>query len=106
MLEALDATAGVFHFNVEFQPAGLLAQGGNGDAVGAAVLDQRGQRLLGVLAGQYGHAADILLALQLVQAGTQSRVGPVATQRRHQPQVDRVGQVVLCGNRRSHRFAG
>lgn len=74
-----------------------MARGGYGDAVGAAILDQRSQRLLSVLAGRYRHSDDIFLALLLVQVGTQSRVGPPATQRRHQPQVDRVGQGVSAG---------
>ena len=96
----METTAGVRHPDLQRQPAGrrrVGPRGGDVDQGGATVLEQGGQRLFAVLAGQYGNAADILLALQFMQARAQRRIGPVAAERRHQPQVDCVGQGVGAG---------
>lgn len=83
------AVASVMSISRSSQP---LLLDGDDDLLGAAVIEQRLKRLLGVLLGKDANPRPVFFATKFVQEGAQRGISPPASEGSHEVDVDGVCQ--------------
>lgn len=92
MAKHLRVAGGVGDVDLQVEPAVVGLFDGNGDVLGAAVIEQRLERLLGVLLGALADPWQVFGAFQLMQAGAHVRVFPPGAEGCHEADVNGVAQ--------------
>lgn len=83
---------GVDDVDLQLKPAVMGLLGGDGDLLGAAVVQQGLERLLGVLLCKDAHPWAVFFAAKFVQAGAQRGISPPGCEGSHEADVDGVRQ--------------
>ena len=88
----LRIAGGVGDVDLQVKPAVVGLFDGDGDALGAAVIEQRLECLLGVLLGELANPWQVFRAFQFVQAGAHGGVFPPGAEGCNEADVNGVAQ--------------
>lgn len=88
----LRIAGGVGDVDLQVKPAVVGLLDGDGDVLGTAVIEQRLERLLGVLFGELADPWQVFGAFQLMQAGTHGGVFPPGAEGCREADINGVAQ--------------